>query len=189
MTTQNPTLKQTTHTQTLADWQATDAKIRASLAPAGILPLPELANQTGLEALNHIISGKYPQVPFGETLDYILIHAEYGQVTFQGRPSVRFYNPMGTVHGGWYCTLLDSALGCAVHTTLPVGKAYTTLEIKVNMIKALTDKVPLVRAIANVVHVGKSTATAEAKLIGADGTLYAHATTTCFIFNVKNDNK
>ena len=93
------------------------------------------------------------------------------------------YNPLGSVHGGWIATLLDSALGCAVHTTLPVGKGYTTLELKVNFIKALTDRVPRVRAIGQVIHAGARTATAEARLVGADGTLFAHATTTCLIFD------
>ena len=91
---------------------------------------------------------------------------------------------MGTVHGGWFCTLLDSAVGCAVHTLLPAGKTYTTLEIKVNMLRALTVATPLVRAEGKVIHAGRRTATAEGKIIGPDGKLYAHATTTCIILDV-----
>jgi len=91
---------------------------------------------------------------------------------------------MGTVHGGWYATLLDSAVGCAVHSTLPAGKAYTTLELKVNLVRALTDRVPLVRAEGKVVHVGSRTATAEGRLTGVDGKLYAHASTTCLISDI-----
>lgn len=87
------------------------------------------------------------------------------------------------MHGGWIATLLDSALGCAVHTTLPAGKAYTTLELKVNYIKGLTDRVPLVRSVGQVIHVGGRTATAEGRLVGPDGTLFAHATTTCLVFD------
>jgi uncharacterized protein (TIGR00369 family) len=88
------------------------------------------------------------------------------------------------VHGGWFATLLDSALGCAVHTALPAGKSYTTLELKVNMIRALTSKVGLVRAEGRVIHVGGQVATSEAKLVDAGGKLYAHGTTTCLIFDL-----
>jgi uncharacterized protein (TIGR00369 family) len=106
-----------------------------------------------------------------------------GVAVFQGKPMLRHYNPLGTVHGGWFCTLLDSALGCAVHTTLPAGKGYTTLEIKVNMVRPLTDAVPLVRAEGKVIHAGRQVATAEGQIVGPDGKIYAHATTTCLIFD------
>ncbi|NCX23526.1 MAG: PaaI family thioesterase, partial [Betaproteobacteria bacterium] len=102
---------------------------------------------------------------------------------FEGTPTRAVYNPLGTVHGGWFCTLLDSALGCAVHTTLPAGKAYTTLEIKVNMVRPLTNAIPLVRAEGKVIHTGKQVATAEGRIVGPDGKIYAHATTTCLIFD------
>lgn len=87
-------------------------------------------------------------------MDFILVDVEYGRAVFQGRPMERHYNPLGSVHGGWFATLLDSALGCAVHTTLPAGRSYTTLELKVNMLRALNKKIPLVRAEGKVVHVG-----------------------------------
>jgi len=96
---------------------------------------------------------------------------------------LKHYNPLGTVHGGWFATLLDSAVGCAVHSTLPAGKAYTTLELKLNIVRALTDAVPLVRAEGKVLHAGRQVATAEGRLVGPDGRLYAHATTTCLIFD------
>jgi uncharacterized protein (TIGR00369 family) len=102
---------------------------------------------------------------------------------FQGRPRLHHCNPLGTVHGGWFATLLDSAVGCAVHTTLPAGKAYTTAELKINIVRPLTDKVPLVRAVGTVIHVGGRMATADGRLTGPDGKLYAHASTTCFIFD------
>lgn len=91
------------------------------------------------------------------------------------------------MHGGWFATLLDSALGCAVHTTLPPGRAYTTLEFKVNLVRALTAQVPLVRAIGRVVHRGRQVMTAEAELVGHDGRLYAHASTTCLVFDRRGD--
>jgi uncharacterized protein (TIGR00369 family) len=96
---------------------------------------------------------------------------------------------MGTVHGGWFSTLLDSAMGCAVHTMMPPGRAYTTAELNVNMVKALTPKVARVRAVAEVVHCGKQLATAQARLVGPDGTLYAHATSTCLVFDIPGQSK
>ena len=104
---------------------------------------------------------------------------------FQGRPRRGHYNPMGTVHGGWFATLLDSAVGCAVQTVLPAGKAYTTAELKVNIVRPLTDRVPLVRAEGRVIHSGGRMATAEGRLSGPDGRLYAHATTTCFVYDAR----
>ena len=91
------------------------------------------------------------------------------------------------MHGGWFATLLDSALGCAVASMLPAGKAYTTAELKVNIVSPLSDKVPLVRAEGRIIHAGRRMATADARLTGADGTLYAHATTTCFIFDAPDE--
>ena len=90
---------------------------------------------------------------------------------------------LGVVHGGWITTILDSAIGCAVHSTLPVGKAYTTLELKVNSTRPVTLAVQLVRAEGRLIHAGRQAATAEGRLVGPDGKLYAHATTTCLIFD------
>jgi uncharacterized protein (TIGR00369 family) len=104
-----------------------------------------------------------------------------GSATFQGKPQRRHYNPIGTVHGGWFAALLDSAVGCAVHSTLPAGKGYTTLELKLNLVRPLTDPVPLVRAEGHVIHAGRHVATAEGRIVGPDGKLYAHATTTCLV--------
>ena len=108
-----------------------------------------------------------------------------GRAVFQGRPSARHFNPLGTVHGGWFSTLLDSAVGCAVHCSLAAGKAFTTAELKINIVRPLTDKIALVRAEGQVIHLGKRMATADGRLVGADGKLYAHASTTCFIFDAQ----
>lgn len=170
--------------QTLARWQAEEAAIRERMpSSAGSLRPEQLAGRSGYEQISALLSGEAPPAPIGRTLDFLLVHAEVGRAVFQGRPSAVHYNPMGSVHGGWFATLLDSALGCAVHTAMPVGKAYTTLELKVNIVRALTDKVPLVRADGRTIHVGGQTATADARLTGPDGKLYAHATTTCLVFD------
>lgn len=108
-----------------------------------------------------------------------------GRAVFQGRPGPDHLNPMGSIHGGWYATLLDSALGCAVHTLMPPGRGYTTAELSVNLVKAINPaKVARVRAEGQVLHCGRQLATAEARLVGPDGTLYAHATTTCLVFEL-----
>lgn len=170
--------------QTLKNWEKQDKIIRNKLARPAAIPVEKISMMSGMQVFEAIFSGDLPSPPIGDTLDFIPIHMEPGIAVYQGKPMLRHYNPMGTVHGGWFCTLLDSAVGCAVHTTLPAGKGYTTLEIKVNMLRALTNAVPLVRAEGKVIHSGKQIATAEGRIVGADGKIYAHATTTCMIFDL-----
>lgn len=169
----------------LATWQADEAALRSrQQADTGLASRTMLAGKTGLQQMQAMLDGLAPRPPISETLDFLLISVTDGEAVFQGRPQFKHYNPLGSVHGGWFATLLDSALGCSVHTTLPVGRAYTTLEFKVNLVRALTDKVPLVRAIGRVVHRGRQVTTAEADLVGHDGKLYAHASTTCLLFDL-----
>ena len=169
----------------LARWQAADAAWRARDVRFGVATREQLAGKSGLAIFQAMIAGELPAPPITRTLDFILVEAEHGRVVFQGRPGVAHYNPMGTVHGGWYATLLDSALGCAVQSVLPVGKAYTTAELKVNIVRPLTDKVPVVRAEGRIIHAGGRMATADAQLTGSDGKLYAHGSTTCFLFETQ----
>jgi uncharacterized protein (TIGR00369 family) len=115
-------------------------------------------------------------------MDFVPIEGEPGRIVFQGTPGRQHYNPIGSVHGGYFCTLLDSAVGCAVQSMLPKGMGYTTLELKVNLIRALTDKTGPVRAEGKVIQVGGRVGIAEGRIIDADGKLYAHASTTCLIF-------
>lgn len=171
-------------TSTLAQWQAQEIAIRERLGATGLITREKTAALSGLQVFDAIFAGDLPAPPIGETMDFIPVHMEHGVAVFQGKPMLRHYNPLGTVHGGWFCTLLDSAVGCAVHTTLPAGKGYTTLEIKVNMLRPLTDAVPLVRAEGQVIHTGRQVATAEGRIVGPDGKVYAHATTTCLIFDL-----
>lgn len=170
----------------LAQWQAQDAAVRSRLGAPGLITRQKTAAMSGMQVFEAIFAGDLPAPPIGETMDFIPVHMEEGVAVFQGKPMLRHYNPLGTVHGGWFCTLLDSAVGCAVHTTLPAGKGYTTLEIKVNMLRPLTDAVPLVRAEGKVIHAGRQVATAEGRIVGPDGKVYAHATTTCMIFDLPN---
>ncbi len=172
---------------TLEQWQAQEAaqiaRWQAAGSVIGVATAAQIQGMSGLQVFEAMLAGQLPRAPIGQTLDFNLMEARLGEAVFQGQPKASHFNPMGTIHGGWYCTLLDSALGCAVHTNLPAGKAYTTLELKVNLVRALTLKVPLVRAIGKVIHAGNQVATAEASLVGPDGKLYAHATTTCLIFD------
>jgi len=174
---------------TLARWRADEAAIRARHNQPGV-PRPEqVAGLTGMQVFQAMFDGRLPLPPIGTTLSFLPVHVEAGHAVFQGRPLFEHYNPLGTVHGGWFATLLDSCVGCAVHSQLPAGKGYTTLELKVNIVRALTDKVPLVRAEGRVVHAGNQVATAEGRLIGPDGKLYAHASTTCLVFDARPQDK
>ena len=137
---------------------------------------------TGLEFLSKVASGELPRPPISALMNFGLAELGEGRAVFTVAPAEYHYNLIGVVHGGLAATLLDSAMGCAVHSVLPAGAGYTTLEIKVNYIRALTAETGEVRCEARVIHVGGRTATAEGKVLDAAGKLYAHATTTCIIF-------
>ncbi len=141
-----------------------------------------LMAMSGLDQLRARMTGG-ARPPIADTLDFGLVELEYGRVLFTGQPAEYLYNPIGTVHGGYAATLLDSALGCAVHTTLKPGFAYTTVELKVNYVRALRADTGLIHCEGKVIHVGGRIATAEARITSPDGArLYAHATTTCLVF-------
>ena len=135
----------------------------------------------GLDFLRKIVAGELPAPPIAHTLDYALLEVEEGRAVFGIQPAEIHYNPIGMVHGGIPCTLLDSAMGCAVHSTLPAGVGYTTLELKVNIVKAIGKDTGPLRAEGRLIHAGRSTAVAEGRLVDGAGKLYAHATTTCLI--------
>ncbi|MBS0445934.1 MAG: PaaI family thioesterase [Proteobacteria bacterium] len=167
----------------LAAWQAQEEQLRQTMRQPGVARPEQVAGKTGLQFFEAIFSGEIPYPPIGETLDFIPVEMSPGRAVFQGRPQFRHYNPLGTVHGGWFATLLDSCVACAVHTMLPVGKIYTTAELKINIVRPLTVKVTMVRAEGQVIHMGKRMGTADGRIVGPDGKLYAHASTTCFIFD------
>ena len=170
---------------TLARWHEEAAAVRSRRGGIGVARPEQVEGLSGVQVFEAMLAGRLPAPPIGQTLDFELVQVEPGMAVFQGRPGPAHYNPMGTVHGGWFATLLDSAVGCAVHSTLPAGKAYPTLELKINIVRALTERVPLVRAEGRVVHGGSQVATAEGRLVGPDGKLYAHASTTCLVFDAR----
>ena len=170
--------------ETLVAWQTDEAAIRARIRGRGVATREQLAGLTGLEQMQRMIAGELPAPPISETLEFALVQVEFGRAVFQGKPSAKVLNPMGTVHGGWYASILDSAVGCAVNTAMAAGRGYTTLELKLNIVRSISLDVPLVRAEGYTVHVGKQVATAEGRLVGHDGKLYAHASTTCLVFEL-----
>ena len=139
-------------------------------------------DMSGLDYLLGVADGRIPPPPIASLLGMSILRIEPGQATFGLDVGEHLYNPIGSVHGGVFCTLLDSAMGCAVHASLDRGQAYTTLELKVNMVRALTMNTPSVTATGQVISGGRRVVTASGQIAGPDGTLYAHATTTCLVF-------
>jgi uncharacterized protein (TIGR00369 family) len=136
---------------------------------------------SGLELLQRAIAGEFPRPPMADLMDIRLTEIERGRAVFTGTPQEFHYNPLGSVHGGFGATLLDSAMGCAVHSLLNPGDIYTTLEFKINFLRALTHETGLVRGIGTVINETRTTALAEGRIEDGEGTLYAFATTTCAI--------
>ena len=144
----------------------------------------EILSMTGLEFMEKIKLGELPGAPIAKTLNYDLVSVSLGQVIFRGAPKFDSMNPVGSVHGGWYGTLLDSAMACAVMTKIPKGSFYTTLEYKINIVKAIPIGMEI-DAIGLVTHSGRSTGTADGKIIGTeDKILYATGSTTCLIMQL-----
>jgi uncharacterized protein (TIGR00369 family) len=151
----------------------------------GVVSADALTSRDGLGFLRAIISGELPQPPISELVGFHLTEADKGRAVFEGLPEFHHYNPIGSVHGGFAATLLDSALGCAIFSTLLKGDTWTTLELKVNYVRAMTQDTGPVRAEGRVIHRGRTLATSEGDLKDKSGKLYAHATTTCMIFPAK----
>lgn len=166
------------------EWLAASRVIRERGLPPDVLPVEAMREYSGLELFQKMMRGELPPPPIAQTLDFAIVEVEKGRVVFQGHPSRAHYNPIGSVHGGYHATLLDSCVACAVQSTLEAGQGYTTIELKVNYLRALTDQVGPVRAEGKAIHTGRQIGTAEGRLYDASGRLYAHATTTCLVFNV-----
>jgi uncharacterized protein (TIGR00369 family) len=147
----------------------------------GVISPAEIAGMDGLALFRRMIAGELPAASIGPTMNFTLVGVENGRAQFEGIPGPAHLNPIGTVHGGWMATLLDSCMGCAVHTTLAAGEVYTTLEFKVNLVRAVTPKTGRLRAEGVVTYRGGRIATADGRLSSPDGKLYALGNTTCLI--------
>jgi uncharacterized protein (TIGR00369 family) len=157
----------------------------SKLFKTGVASVETVVARGGLEFLKEMIAGKQPQAPMCATLGFHLAEASEGFAAFEGTPEFRHYNPIGTVHGGFAATLLDSALGCAIFSTMAKGEAWTTLELKMNLVRPMSETTGPVRAEGRIVHRGRTVATADGTIKDAAGKLYAHATTTCMVFPAK----
>ena len=148
----------------------------------GVVPVDSKKNMTGQELLTGIMEGTLPAPPIQQTLEFRPVQVERGHVVFAGTPKFDYYNPLGSVHGGYTAALLDSCMACAVHSTLELGYSYATLEVKINFVRAITVDTGEVRAEGKIIHAGKRIATAEGRLFDSGGKIYAHGSTTCLIF-------
>ncbi|MFH1340329.1 MAG: PaaI family thioesterase [Pseudomonadota bacterium] len=150
----------------------------------GVTPLEVMASMSGVDFVRAIFEGRLPAPPIMQTVEPFDSTAEPGIVAFHSIPGFRHYNPIGSVHGGYAAILLDSAMGLAVHSALPAGTGYTTLEFKISFIKGMTKDTGPVRTEGRTLSVGRRAATAEARITDAKGRLLAHATTTCLVFEL-----
>ncbi|MDI1263808.1 MAG: PaaI family thioesterase [bacterium] len=161
-----------------------DDRTKAAGYEYGVTPTHVMASMSGLDFVRAIFDGKLPAPPIMQNIEPFDQSAEPGLVVFHTLPGFRHYNPIGSVHGGYAAILLDSAMGLAVHTALPPGSGYTTLEFKISFIKGMTKDTGPVRSEGKILNVGRRAATAEARITDSQGRLLAHATTTCLVFEI-----
>jgi uncharacterized protein (TIGR00369 family) len=150
----------------------------------GVPPLATLKSMRGIDFLQGIVDGSLPTPPITQTLGFALTEVAPGFALFTMTPQFKHYNPIGTVHGGVAMTLLDSCMSCAIQTHFEAGTGYTTLEIKVNLVRPITETTGQIRAEGRSLHVGRRAATAEGRILDAAGTLLAHGTTTCLVLQI-----
>jgi uncharacterized protein (TIGR00369 family) len=155
-----------------------------SASPYGVVPTETIKTMSGLQLLTDIMEGRLPAPPIQQGLDFRIVQVNMGHTVFAGTPKFEYYNPLGSVHGGYTAALLDSCMACAVHSTLEAGYSYATLEIKINYVRAITTDTGEVRAEGKVINSGRRIATAEGRLLDSAGKLYAHGTTTCLILTL-----
>lgn len=172
----------------LQEWLAREREVQAAVnaGPGPGVVDPEQARVlSGLEVMRAMMTGGLPVPTIGPTLDMILVDVSAGHATFQGTPGPNHLNPLGSVHGGWYATLLDSAMGCAVHSMLKPGQGFSTTNLSVNLVRAIPSSVQRVRAVGRVLHFGRQLASVEADLVGPDDTVYAHGVSTGLVFELR----
>ena len=150
----------------------------------GVVSREVLLAEDGLSFLRGMIEGRHPGPPFADTMGFDLVEAEEGRVVFTGKPSPRFFNPLGTIHGGWTATVLDSAMACAAHATLKPGEGYTTLEMKINYVRPVMPESGIVRCEGRLIHRGGTAITTEGRLVDERGKLLAHGTETCLVLRM-----
>lgn len=175
-------------TDHLQEWLAREREVHAAVnagAGAGVIRPEQARAMAGIDLMNAMMTGALPVPTIGPLLDISLVEVGEGRATFQGTPGPRHLNPLGTVHGGWYATLLDSAMGCAVHTLLKPGQGFTTTNLSVNLVRGIPPTVQRVRAEGRVLHCGRQLASVEADLVGPDGTVYAHGVSTGLVFEMR----
>ena len=148
----------------------------------GVASLETMKSMSGLEFMRAIANGEVPAAPIARALGFQAHEFSEGRAIFRGTPSLDVYNPIGSVHGGWAGALLDSCMGCAVHTTLPKGMGYTTLEYKINLVRGMTVDTGEVEAIGTVVSVGRRVGVSEGTIKDKGGNVLAFGTTTCLVF-------
>ncbi|MEO1316303.1 MAG: PaaI family thioesterase [Pseudomonadota bacterium] len=151
---------------------------------ADLLTPADLGTMSGLDFIAGIAAGRLPSPPIIRLMNGHFVEASHGRVVIEATPTFEHYNPIGSVHGGWYGTLLDSALACSVQTALPKGRGYTTLEFKVNVLRAATVETGPLRAIGEIDHVGRRTGVSHARIEDAAGKVYATGTTTCLVLEL-----
>lgn len=158
------------------------------VAPRGLgtIPHEDVEHYTGLELLRRLVAGEYPAPSIAARMNFGLVEVEEGRAVFKGVPGARHFNPLGSVHGGWAATVLDSALGCCIHTLLGKGEGYSTVEMKINYLRPISDKTGVVTCEGKVVNKGRTLAVSEARMVDEKGKLLAIGTETCAIFPIAN---
>ena len=148
-------------------------------------PAPLVGTMSGLQTAQLALDGKLPTPPIVATLGISLVEVAEGRAAFESSPAEWQYNQLATVHGGWLSALLDSALGYAVHTVMPAGRGFATLDLHVRFVRAVTVAVSRLRVEAQVTHAGSRTVTAEGRIVGPDGKVYATGTTSCLVLKTE----
>jgi uncharacterized protein (TIGR00369 family) len=155
----------------------------------GITPIAEMAKMPGIDFVRAIFEGRLPAPPIMQGVKPFDCMVEPGVAVLHATPGLQHYNPIGSVHGGYAAILLDSAMGLAIHSLLPAGTGYTTLEFKISFIRSMTTETGTVRTEGRTLNIGRRAATAEARITDSGGRLLAHATTTCLIFEIPGGPK